>query len=235
MEDRLYLFAPGGEFLLPYIKAVSEMQVDSDSALAARMGIMISSCAIYGPDAPEMCDETYQADDSSPWKALEEEFSERCSSAGIPWVILRCADIVATGMTGFTRHLANAIWRGSFFHFPGNEARRSVVHGSDIAAAIALIGKTLPQGNIYNITDGVEPTIHDLAEAIAFRLRNKRISTLSTRPQQIIGRLIYGKRRYALYTTSRTFSNEALLRDTGFKPKSACNYLRTHVYDENSL
>ena len=52
---------------------------------------------------------------------------------------------------------------------------------------------------------------------------------------QWFGRIVYGKSKYALYTTSRTFSCEVLCDDIAFRPTPVCEYLRTHVYDENSL
>lgn len=140
-------------------------------------------------------------------------------------------------MTGAVRSLAAEVNQGLFYHFPGNETRMSVVHGTDVANIVAALfnAKALPEGTLYyNVTDGCDPTVHDLAEALAFRMNEKRISTLSTRPQQIIGKIIFGK-RYRRWTTERTFDGSALRRALAVEPIDVCNYLRTHVYDDNSL
>ena len=239
MIETLALYAPEAQFVEPYIKAalpgVSVCGIDDD---AADMALMISSTDIYGPEAHDMTDETATIDAGSVWKTREDDFCHTAVAKGLWPVVLRCPDIVGTGMTGFVRHIAEGVWRGSFLHFPGNEARRSVVHAVDlgrVARALAEGGLPVREKLVYNVTDGENPTVHDLAEAIAYRLGNKRISTLSTRPQQWFGRIVYGKSKYALYTTTRTFSCEVLCNDIAFRPTPVCEYLRTHVYDENSL
>lgn len=240
MTDTLCLYAPGSDFVIKYIKAAmpGTTIVGPDDITSAGMAVMISSADIYGAGQFELRSEDEALDKNSVWYEYENEFTARCRRANIRGLVLRCPDIVCTGMTGFTRHLANAIWRGTFFHFPGNDARRSVVHATDIAEAIILACKELTASAdivTYNICDGVNPTLHDLAEALAFRMSNKRISNLSTKPQQIIGRLIYGRRRYAEYTDTRTLSCAAICRDLGFRPTDVCSYLRTHNYDDTSL
>lgn len=240
MTDSLILYSPGTDFVLPYIKAelsgVTILPPEADRH--ADLAVMLSSCDIYGDGTMENCDEESPLSFDSPWLAMEEDFAAGCRRTGTPYVILRCADIIGTGMTGFTRSLANDIWRGTFFHLPGNVARRSVVHATDIARIVhALAHGGLPSSglNVFNVSDGTAPSIHDLAEALAYRMCNKRISTLSTRPQQVIGRFLYGKKKVAAYTTTRTFSAARLVRELAFKAVPACEYLRTHIYDDNSL
>lgn len=239
MIETLALYAPDAQFTEPYIKAaLPGVTIQSIDDGGADMALMVSSTDIYGAGELIMVDESSATDDASVWKSRETEFSRAAAAKGLRAVILRCPDIIGTGMTGFARHIAEGIWRGTFLHFPGNEARRSVVHAVDlgrIAHALAEGGLPARERLVYNVTDGDNPTIHDLAEAMAYRLGNKRVSTLSTRPQQWFGRIVYGKRKYAMYTTSRTFSCEALCNDIAFSPTPVCDYLRTHVYDENSL
>ena len=103
----------------------------------------------------------FRSDDKSPWVKLEEEFSAKASASGTPAYILRCAPIVGTGMTGSVRRLAESIYRGVFFHFPGNEARKSIVHATDVARAARFIADNTLAPRIYNLTDGADPTLHD--------------------------------------------------------------------------
>lgn len=244
-EYTLYIFAPEAEFVLPFIKQLmpkANIHTDADAVSGTPdAAVMLSSCDIYSTGERILADETATLDPQSPFLAAEARFKEVCRTRAWNGVILRCADIVGTGMTGFTRDLVNAVYRNFFFHFPGNEARRSVVHAIYIAKVVKAIadgafsglegsGTSTPTVQIYNLTDGEHPKIHDLAEAFAFRLNNKRISNLSTGPQQFIGRLIYGKRRYASYTTTRTFNDDAIRKQLNIAPLNVCEYLRTHEY-----
>lgn len=226
MADNIIFLTPENEFLRPYIER--EM-----GKCEPKHSVMISSTDIYIPDSEAITAEDGPTDENSPWAGYEKSFIESHPDG----IILRAAPIVGTGMTGKVRRLAEEIYRARFFHFPGNEARKSIVHATDVAKAAAYIAKNGVQGtdkHIFNLCDGVDPTLHDIAEALAFRMSNKRISTLSTNPQQIIGRMLYGK-RYRDYTTDERFNGEALLAAIPLKPVSVCEYLRTHVYDENSL
>lgn len=237
MTETIAFYAPEAPFVEPYVKEALPGVAIVDNPAEAQLAVMVSSTDIYWRNDPsEAPGEKSALDNISKWTLLEWLFA--ALHKRIPVLILRCPDIICTGMTGFGQELARAVWRGTFFHFPGNEARRSVVHATDIARVVAkAVSAGLPHSgvNIYNISDGVDPTIHDLAEALAFRMNNKRISTMSTRPQQWLLRLAYGKQRTALYTTSRLVDSSALRLDMAFAPTDVCNYLRTHLYDENSL
>ena len=112
-----------------------------------------------------------------------------------------------------------------------------MVHATDVAAAIAHIHAGALNGSgtaVFNLTDGANPTLHDLAEALAFRMDEKRISNLSTRPQQLIARFLYGD-KYRRWTTERTFDGSAACRALSLTPTPVCDYLRTHVYDQDIL
>ncbi len=226
MSDNIIYITPQNEFLRPYIERETGKYEPAFS-------VMVSSTDIYFPDPQAIICENGIIDKSSPWVEFEQQFINEHPEG----FILRAAPIVGTGMTGKMRRLAEEIYRARFFHFPYNDARKSIVHALDVAKAVAYLSKNgLPAGyrRIFNICDGEDPTLHDIAEAFAYRMENKRISTLSTRPQQLIGRIFYGK-RYRDYTCDERFNGQALSEATGFKPTNVCEYLRTHIYDENSL
>ena len=230
---RLYIHAPRATFVLPYIeRELADVEL-VDEPKVADMAVMLSHVDIYGQTDGELHDEDTKTRVQD-WIRLEEDFSE---SVNAPAIVLRTADIIGTGMNGFPMELAKMIASGRFFHFPDNEAHRSVIHASEIARAVAaIINKGISTGcHIYNLTDMVHPTVHDIAEALAFRMDNKRISTLSTRPQQWMGRKWYGRKLYALYTTSVTFDSSRFCKDFDFQPVPTIEYMRTHVYDHDSL
>ena len=236
MIETLLLHAPDAAFVEPYIRrALPGVKIVYDRNDAAPdLAVMLSSTDIYGIGTADMLSE--EAPLQGPCKAREDAFAEL--AAGVPTLILRCPDIIATGMNGFPRELAEKVHKGTFFHFPGNESRRSAVHATDIAEVVkrvAVAGLPHKGVNVYNITDGEHPTLHDLAEALAFRMGNKRISNLSTWGQRWLGRMLYGRRLMSLYTTTRTYSSAALETDLHFTPTPVCTYMRTHVYDNDSL
>lgn len=235
MKTPILIFAPEGSFLLPYIRREIPVKNDITESFEDKpaLAVMISSTDIYAPDEGWLNEEAMVRHDS-PWVKLEQEFTGKAQAADIPAYILRCAPVIGTGMTGSMRRLAESIYRGVFFHFPGNEARKSVVHATDVSKAVKFIADNDIAAGVYNLTDSVDPTLHDIAEALAYRMANKRISNLSTKPQQWFGRMIYGKERYAAYTTSELFSSSRI-QAAGFVPTDTCNYMRTHIYDESSL
>lgn len=236
MEKKIAFFSGGRDFMLPYMQRefpgqkaiVNEDFNDADAA------VLLSSVDIYVPDSESALDEDAPVTSDSEWKRCEDDFLSEAQRRGLRAFVLRCAPVVGTGMNGYVRHLAEDIARGVFMHFPDNDAKVSAVHASDVARAAKMLVDSELQGGVFNITDGCDPTIHDLAEALAFRMNNKRISNISTRPQQIIARILYGRRRMQRYTRTALFSSQRL-QAAGFDPVPVCEYMRTHVYDDSSL
>lgn len=243
VKSDIIIIDKGYEFIRPYVRAAlpagTVVHTVFPADEAPSLAVMLSSTDVYSPGAEVvLAGEGAAVAAGSPWAKAESDFVAAANAAGARAVILRCAPVVATGMQGFVRSLAADIWRGVFFHFPGNETRLSVVHATDIAAVIGrILAGGLGEGSapaVFNLTDGVNPTLHDLAEALAHRMDEKRISNLSTRPQQLIARFLYGP-KYRTWTTERTFDGSAICRALDYTTTPVCEYLRTHVYDEQSL
>lgn len=155
------------------------------------------------------------------------EFDAYCAERGLPVCTLRCPSVVCTGMRGLPRRLARGIARGTLTLIRGNEARLSVVHGIDVAAAAALCAGH--QGE-YVLTDGCDPAAAELCEALACRMGDKRLLTLPRRLAKIwLGSL------YGALTDCAPVENTFAKAFPDFQSHSVCDYLRTHVYDENSL
>ncbi len=237
-EITLMLAAPGREFVLPYIEAaIPGADIVGVDSAGADVAVMLSGTEIYAlPDGAVLAAIDSEVDGRLPLARAEVEFAGASRRLGLKPVILRCANTVGTGMTGYPRKLAESIARGMFFHFPANDARVSVVHAADVAALVAALarGEAVPQREVYIVTDGDNPTLHDFANALAFRMNDKRISNLSTWGQRLAGRVFYGS-DYRRYTTTLTFDGSDAVRDLGFCPTPVVRYLREHKYDENSL
>lgn len=176
----------------------------------------------------------------------EELLTSRCRELGASLTVFYCPSIIGTGMRGYPRRLVNAIYRGFYTHIDGNEARTSVIHASDVAKAarLAAIVQPSPDKSFreFIITDGDNPLRHDLAEALAYRLDDKRIFTISLAKARRMARLLdlftfSHKRRDDLKEelSTLTFSCDRLRAALGFEPTPVTTYLRTHDYDENSL
>lgn len=228
LRPALFLYTPSSDFVRPYFERYMPDYRITDSAEYAQAAIMISSTSVYDVNEGSNFNELTPVIENSECAEEENRYKQMCCEAGIAPTILRCADIVCTGMTGRPREMAQKIYRGTFIALSGNEARLSVVHAVSLPdAAKAVIGTD----DIYNVTDGFDPTVNEFAEALAWRIAQKRIFSL----KQKWFKLLFGKNKLAETQRTLTFSSEKL-RSTGkFTPVSVTEYLKTHVYDQQSL
>lgn len=223
-----YLFTPSSPFVRPYFERLMPDYRLTDEPAEAISAVMISSTDIYDVESGDNFNELTPIKQDSEWAEAERTFSETCAAAGLQPTILRCAPIVCTGMTGWPREMAEKIYRGTYLGISGNEARRSVVHAVSLPDAAFGV---LNSGETFNVTDTIDPTVPMLADAFAWRIAQKRIFSL--KPKWY--RLIFGKKKLDVASHTLTFSCEKLRSRSDFNPVSTVDYLKTHVYDENSL
>lgn len=224
----LYLYTPGKNFIRPYFERYITDYTITDNPDGADCAVMISSTDVYDVGEGTSFNELTQLKEDSTWLADEKRFCEVCNSNGIKPVILRCSDIIGTGMTGFPRELANRIYRGTYVNIADNGAVRSFVHASSIPEA-ARVALTRP--DIYNVTDRTDTPLNEFADALAWRISQKRVFSLG--PKWF--KFVFGKRNYSRQTRSLTFSCEKLSSAGDFKPVRVVEYLKNHIYDESSL
>lgn len=224
----LYLYTPGKDFVRPYFERYMTDYTVSDNPDGADCAVMISSTDVYDVEGGMSFNELTQLREDSAEVADEKRFCEVCDSKGLKPVILRCSDIIGTGMTGFPRELANRIYRGTYVNIADNTAVRSFVHASSIPDA-ARIALTHP--GIYNVTDRTDTALNDFADALAWRIAQKRVFSLG--PKWF--KFIFGKRNFDRQIRSLTFSCEKLSSAGDFKPVRVVEYLKNHIYDESSL
>lgn len=206
--------------------------------------VFVSSVQVYGKEEGEDYDEsTVPAPTTEYGKSkynAEQFLVEWCEKHSVKLSIIRPPLIIGTRMKGSVRSMVNGIYRGYYFHIGGNEARRSVVHATNVSAVAKKISSV---GGVYNVCDGVSPTVHDLAEALAYRMGNKRIYTISMKKAKFfakIGDLLgsvapVSTEKLTHLTKTLTFNGDAITKVIDWKPNSVTEYLRTHNYDENSL
>lgn len=197
----------GNDFLLPYFRR--ELGVTGDDAPLDSVAAVKIVTDITEPSA-------------------DTSFDDFCRDRRLPVTVLQSPCIVGTGMRGLPRRIAAGIYKGSYVHIACNEARVSVVHATDVARAAAMAAGT---SGTFNLTDLTDPTVHDLAEALSWRLGQKRIFTIAPR----WARLWLGSHFYTQLTTSRTIPETFSHLFTDFTPVSVTEYLKNHIYDEQSL
>lgn len=205
---KIVLDLGSNEMLLPYLQRLFPLMPGEDPQ--APVGAVKIRCAGHAP----------ASDDA--------EFEKYCSEHALPVATLACCDIIGTGMRGLPRRIAERIARGTLVHIRGNEARISLVHATDVARAVSMLCGC--QG-AYTLSDGREHTMHDLADAIAYRMNDKRLYTVAPR----WARLWYGAACYSELTTDHLFESAFAADFPEFVPVDTIDYMHTHVYDHTSL
>lgn len=224
----IYICSPGKDFVRPYFERLMPEYEITDSIHNADVAIMISSTDIYDIDKGTNFNEFAPLKSDCQLALDEQQFIGACNERNIPYSILRCAPIVCTGMQGFVRFMAERIYRGSYIGLSENKAVRSFVHGVDLpAAARATIGLN----DVFNVTDGRETLLTDLADALAWRMSQKRIFSLKAKWYK----LLFGKKKMDEVCRSLCFSIEKIKSTGKFNPTPVVEYLKTHIYDEQSL
>lgn len=232
------VFYNGKEFLQPYFKRQFEdYEIDGDifAALFEKRplvyAIMISDADIYNRSEGESLTEDEPADQLSPIYKHEQDFVTQCKESSIPYLVLRTANVVATGMNGFPRKMVNGIYRGVYFNIKGNESMMSAVHGVDVAG----VAYKAIRNNVTGIYNCVSPELYQIsmfASALGFRMNQKKVFSLPLR----WARMIYGKSYFYRLTHTLTFSSQRLTDASGYTGwHNVIDYLQTHVYDHESL
>lgn len=223
----LFLYTPQADYVRPYFERMMDEYRISDTPDNADYAVMISSTDVYAVTEGENFNELTEVKDCQTL-VDEKHFAELCRGSHISPTVLRCAPVVCTGMHGWPRALAEKIYRGTFIALKDNDARRSVVHAVSLPDAVRAV---LGRDEVFNVTDCQDPTVNELAEALAWRMSQKRIFSLKAKWL----RFLIGKKRMKEAGLSLTFSCEKLRSSGNYNPVAVTEYLKTHVYDEKSL
>lgn len=230
------VYMPEREFLLPYFqRELSDYMVvtafDAVGESKPALAVMVSSTDIYNVKAGRELTEETSLLSSSPWREKEEAWAEWCARNSLAVTIVRCPEVIGTGMRGLAMRLARGIARGTLLHIRDNEGLISLIHATDVAA-LAIHPEL--QGHTVNLTDGTETAMYELIDALAYRLGDKHVLTIKW-PR--IARAIYGSEFYDDMTRQLTFSNSLAMCLLGpsVRLNKVTEYLRTHNYNEESL
>ena len=140
--------------------------------------VYVSSHRVYSRDAGENIDEdtnTWATDESGKSKSLAENFLiDWAQKHDVTITIIRPATMFGNGVSGEMLQLFNDAISGKYIHIRDNDARTSIVTALDVAIAIK---KLYDKGGIYNATDGKNPRLIDLVEAMTANAGAKKRMT----------------------------------------------------------
>ena len=136
--------------------------------------VFISSVAVYSLEEGLDIDESHPLNGYSPYaisKIKAEAFLlEWGEKWGVQILILRLPLIAGINPLGNLGRMIKAIHKGTYFSLGGGQAKKSLVLAEDIAQLL----KDLPlKKGIYNLTDGIHPSIRQLEEVICRQLKKK--------------------------------------------------------------
>jgi nucleoside-diphosphate-sugar epimerase len=171
----LHITAPPPELEAAYHRVNDEgtaRLVEASLRSGVATFVHASTIAVYGPSAPGAPPWT-EADPCRPDSiyarsklAGEAHVSAARGRDGAPaGVVLRLGAVYGAGVKGNYRRLLNALEQGRYVHVGAGRNRRSLVHETDVAAAITLaLSHPAARGQTFNVTDG---QLHEMREIIA--------------------------------------------------------------------
>ena len=205
--------APGREFVLKYFDRAFDCRITDNPDVSDSSEAVV----VMGADT-DMTDRML-------------DFVATCKARDINVTVLKVPYVIGTGMDGLMLRMARGISRGFHAAIKGNETRWSVIHATDVAGVALCVARSGKKNACFTVS--APPIgVSDLQEALSFRIKNKRLGKVSPRWAKII----YGSELYALLNTDRivdTTDFEAAFPEYSFS--NPAEYLKTHVYDDESL
>jgi nucleoside-diphosphate-sugar epimerase len=214
-------------FSVNYAGTVNLAHALAQSGALPEHFVFISTVAVYGKDSGELLDEETPTQGETPYaksKIQAEEFLREWSVQNhVKLTILRLPLIVAANAPGNLGSMVRVMKRGLYAGIGSGEARKSMVLATDVARFIPVIKTT---GGIYNLTDGYNPSMLELENAIALKLGRRkplRLPDFLLKVAAFTGDFL-GKwaplntARYRKLTSTLTFS-DARARNAGWDPK----------------
>lgn len=189
--------------------------------------IFISTVAVYGEESGEMITEDHPLNGNSPYAAskidAEKFLIKWCDEHNVILTILRPSLIAGPNPPGNLGQMISGIKSGKYLSIGGGKARKSTLMVQDIANIVPLV---VDKGGIYNVCDSEHPTFRDLEKIISQQLNKKlpiNIPYLLATLLATLGDLMGNKapinsEKLKKLTKSLTFSNEKIIRETGWEP-----------------
>jgi nucleoside-diphosphate-sugar epimerase len=203
------------------------------SATPPSQFVFISTVAVYGRETGVALKEDEPLNGVTPYALSKIEAEQAIQAWGeqhaCKVLILRLPLITGEHPPGNLNAMANAIKRGYYLRIGSGSARKSMVGAPDVAS---LIARSTDSAGVYNLTDGVHPSISEVDVCIAKQL-NKRIKIVPEAWLNVPARLGDFIPGFPL-TTSRlqklnstlTFDDRKARLELGWNPQPALNALK---------
>jgi nucleoside-diphosphate-sugar epimerase len=194
--------------------------------------VFISSVSVYGLESGINIDENTPLNAKDSYglsKVLAEQMViDWCKCNNVVCTILRLPLIVGVNPPGNLGAMLKSIKKGYYFNIAGGKAKKSMVLAEDVARFIPMIARV---GGIYNLTDGVHPSISDLSKVIA----QKKVKNLPLFLAVILGYLgdclgenaVISSFKIRKITSDLTF-HDGKARDKGWRSQSVLEYLKVN-------
>lgn len=192
--------------------------------------VFISSVAVYGKESGFNITENDKLNAIDPYGIskiqAEKIVLDWCQKNNVVCTILRLPLLVGKNPPGNLRAMIKAIQKRYYFNVGGGKAKKSMVLAEDIARFITVIA---PIGGIYNLTDGVHPTLKELSTVLA----KKKLLNLPLHLAKIfakIGDLLgdvspLNSKKLKKLTFDLTF-DDSKARENGWNSQSVLEFLK---------
>lgn len=190
-----------------------------------KLFVLISTVAVYGEEQGENISEDHPLKGETPY-ALSKIRAEKLvqdwgKSNGVNVLIFRLPLIAGANPPGNLGAMIKAIKGGYYFRLGNGHARKSMVLGKDIAKAIPDL---LDKSGVYNLTDGLHPSLRELDQYLADS-EGKKVRSFPIKPLEIVAKIgdfvpFFPLNSYRVNKLkhSLTFSDEKARRELNWSP-----------------
>jgi len=196
--------------------------------------IFLSSVAVYGEEEGYMINELNDLRGKTSYARSKIECENIiinwCKINNVTCTILRLPLLIGPNPKGNLGALIKSIRMNTYFNVSGNKAKKSMLHVYDIYNFIKL---SYSEGGIYNLTDGVDPSIIDFTNRLALILGKKKIINIPYTLIKFASRIgdnfgsnfFINSFKLNKLTTSLTFSNYKAISTFNWEPISSMDNL----------
>jgi len=189
----------------------------------------ISSVAVYGMQHGLAISENNEllAEDAYGFSKIKAENAiiDWCNKKNVICTILRLPLVIGNEARGSLASMINGISKGYYFNIDGGKAHKSMVLVDDVSKIIFKVAKF---GGIFNLTDGIHPTVYELSSHISRMLKKNPpislplvIAKIIALVGDIIGdRFPINSNKLEKITSDLTFDDSLARKVFGWSPTS---------------